>query len=101
MKFKDFKCYKKRIISALEIKKMIPIAENKYKIIDLDTPSTDSDVEHRRLLMQKEYLFCRKYKKAIEDKAKAIYNKQITTGKVLKFHCDYLRLEKVAKNYNE
>ena len=98
---KDYENYKKRILSVLEIKKMFPVAEGQYEIVDLDTPSEDINTEQRRILMQKEYFFCRRYMKAIETKAKTIYNKQIDTKEIQPFYCDYRKLEIIAQTYNQ
>ena len=53
----DYCYYKKRILSVLEIKKMIPVPATQYTLVDLDTPSDDISTEQRRILMQKEYFF--------------------------------------------
>ena len=37
----------------------------------------------------------------IEEKASKIYTKQITKNKVLKYHCDFKKLEKVADEYKK
>lgn len=95
----DYGYYKKRILSVLEIKKMFPVLDGQYEIIDLDTPSTDIDIEHRRILMQKEYFFCRKYMNSIESKANLIYEKQVSSGKIQPFHCNYKLLEATAETY--
>ena len=94
--------YKKRILSVLEIRKMIPVIDSVYTIVDLSTnnPSLSRDEISRRILMYKEYLFCRRIKNEILTKADKTYNKQIQTGKVLKYHCNYKLLEKTAKNYS-
>lgn len=55
--------------------------------------------EQRRNLMVKEYFFCKKYKKQIEAKAKKIYEKQMVTGGVAPYHCNYKVLESVADTY--
>ena len=55
--------------------------------------------EQRRNLMVKEYFFCKKYKKQIEAKAKKIYEKQMVTGVVAPYHCNYKVLESVADTY--
>ena len=97
----EYQYFKKRILSVLEIKKMFPVPENKYQIIDLDTPSDDKDLENRRILMQKEYFFCRRIMEPIEEKAKQLYNKQIATGIIDPFSCDFKKLESVADNFLE
>ena len=55
--------------------------------------------EQRRNLMVKEYFFCKKYKKQIEAKAKKIYEKQMVTGGVAPYHCNYKVLESVVDTY--
>lgn len=95
----DYCYFKKRILSVLEIKKMIPVPTNQYSIIDLDTASADIDTEQRRILMQKEYFFLRKYLEPIVRKAKNIYEKQIESGIIQRFHCDYKKLEAIADKY--
>ncbi len=92
--------YKQRILSVLEIKKMIPVKEDVYTIVDLRKNNKLSKEDFDRInLMNKEYRFCLKIKKDIEKRANKIYTKQIQTGKVLKFHCDFKKLEDVMKNY--
>ena len=96
----DYHYYKKRILSILEIKKMFPVPDGKYSLVDLNTPSNDNDTEKRRILMTKEYFFCRKYMDAIRTKAESIYETQISTGVVMPYHCDYKKLEEIANKYN-
>jgi len=91
--------YQKRLLSVLEIKKMFPVIDGVYTIIDLDQPSKDSDEEKRRILMRKEYLFCRRIIKEIEQKADTIYNKQVVTGVIKRYHCNYRLLEGIANSY--
>ena len=96
----DYYKYRKRLISVLEIKKMFPVKEGVYWFAELQVDNELSLEEvQRRILMQKEYRFCRKIKKQIVEKANRIYDKQMRTGKVLKFHCDYKKLEKACKDY--
>ena len=49
--------------------------------------------------MIKEYFFCKKYDEQIESKAKKIYEKQIETGIVAQYHCNFKLLESVADTY--
>ena len=95
----EFKFFKKRILSVLEIKKMFPVVDGVYYLADLSTPATTTEDEQRRNLMVKEYFFCKKYKKQIEAKAKKIYEKQMVTGVVAPYHCNYKVLESVADTY--
>lgn len=94
--------YKKRILSVLEIKKMIPVVDGVYSLVDLTLHSDlPKDERNWRTLTYKEYLFCKEIKDGILQKAKKIYEKQMKTGKVLKFHCNYKKLELVASFYNK
>ena len=95
----EFRFFKKRILSVLEIKKMFPLIDGVYHLADLSTPATTVEDEQRRNLMIKEYFFCKKYKEQIEAKAKKIYEKQMTTGFVAPYHCNFSVLESVADTY--
>ena len=98
----EYQYYKKRILSILEIKKMIPVVEGAYSLVDLSlSPQLSIDERNWRILTYKEYLFCKNIKDGIIQRANKIYEKQMNTGKVLKFHCDYKRLESVACLYNK
>ena len=92
--------YKQRILSVLDIKKMFPIKEGAYRIAELDlVDGLDLEESQRRALMRKEYEFCVNIKEDIKRKASKIYNKQMKSGKVLKFHCNYKALEQAADAY--
>ena len=95
----EFQYYKKRILSILEIKKMFPVVDGVYYLADLSTSVTDIEEEQRRNLMLKEYFFCKKYDDQIENKAKKIYEKQMATGVVAQYHCNFKLLESVADTY--
>ncbi|MBE5982106.1 MAG: hypothetical protein E7248_02235 [Paenibacillaceae bacterium] len=51
------------------------------------------------VLLNKEYAFCIKIIEGVIEKAYKIYDKQIRTGKVQKFSCDFKRLEQVCDTY--
>ena len=95
----DFQFYKKRILSILEIKKMFPVIDGVYYIADLSSPTASIEDEQRRNLMIKEYFFCKKYKEQIQAKAKTIYEKQMATGVVAPYHCNFGVLEAIADTY--
>lgn len=96
----EYHNYKKRILSVIEIKKMIPVVEGVYSLADISINSElPKDERNWRTLTYKEYLFCKDIKDGILQRAKKIYEKQMRTGKVLKFHCDYKKLESVACSY--
>ena len=47
-------------------------------------------------LLNKEYSFCLKVIDEVIGKANKLYDKQMATGKVVKFCCDFKALEEVA-----
>lgn len=96
----EYHNYKQRILSVLEIKKMFPIKDGAYRLADLDlVEELDLEERQRRVLMQKEYEFCVHIKDSIKKKASKIYQKQMDSGKVLKFHCNFKALEQVSDMY--
>ena len=96
----EYANYKQRILSVLDIKKMFPITEGAYRLAELNiVDGLSLEERQRRGLMQKEYEFCVKIKEDIRRKASQVYNKQIQTGKVLKFHCNFKALEQAAHTY--
>ncbi|MDD2959338.1 MAG: type III toxin-antitoxin system ToxN/AbiQ family toxin [Lachnospiraceae bacterium] len=91
--------YKQRILSILEIKKMFPIIDGAFTYAELDIINgLDEEELHRRILMQKEYQFCVGIRDDIQKKASKIYKKQMDSGKVLKFHCNFKKLETMAES---
>nr|WP_298475737.1 type III toxin-antitoxin system ToxN/AbiQ family toxin [uncultured Oribacterium sp.] len=97
----EFIYHKKRILSVLEIKKMFPVMEGVYTYAELSTKSANLEEEQRRNLMIKEYFFCKKIKAQIENKAKKIYEKQMQSGVVAQYHCNYQLLETAADAYKK
>ena len=67
---------------------MLPVVEGVYSYAELSTRSTEIEDEQRRNLMIKEYFF-----------AKKIYERQIMSGVVAPYHCNYKLLESVADAY--
>lgn len=90
----------KHILSIIDIKKMIPVKEDTYSVVNLNkTPfDTLSEIKYKDLL-NKEYSFCLKNIDSIIAKASKLYANQIATGKVKKFCCDFKLLESVCENY--
>lgn len=92
----------KHILSAMDVKKMIPILDTVINEVDINYSKSDSeDVKKYKDLLNKEYSFCVKIANELISKASKIYDKQIETGKVQKFACDFKELEKVADNYSK
>lgn len=86
----------KHILSVLDIKKMIPIVDGVYKKVNINIDENDTDdIKKYKILLNKEYTFCLKIINEIIEKANKLYNKQMTTGKIVKFCCDFKKLEDV------
>ncbi|MBP1889788.1 protein AbiQ [Clostridium moniliforme] len=86
----------KKILSVLEIRKMIPVKNGLYKYIDFN--EIDNSDGYRDLLY-KEYNFIKKIKNSILSKAEKLYNDQINTGIIGKCYCNFSILEEAMKNY--
>lgn len=92
----------KHIMSALDIKKMIPVTDNVISVVDINDSDKDSEDDKKyKDLLNKEYGFCVKMLDYIILKASKLYEKQLETGRVQMFACDFLRLEKVADTYEK
>lgn len=90
----------KHILSVLDVKKMIPIKPGLYTIVNLNDCSSDTkEILRYKDLLNKEYTFCLKIIDAIIDKADKLYSKQISTGKVAKYCCDFKLLENECDTY--
>ena len=92
----------KHIMSALDIKKMIPVVDNVISVVDINYSDDDSEDDKKyKDLLNKEYSFCVKIVDDVILKASKLYEKQVKTGKVQMFACDFLCLEKVADSYEK
>ena len=79
---------------------MLPIKEGLYSFVDLCVQENDSvDQRNYKNLMNKEFSFCIKILPLIIQKASKLYEKQISTGKVIKFCCDFKLLEEKCREY--
>ncbi len=86
----------KHILSVMDIKKMIPIVDGVYSRVNINPDDTDTDdIKKYKDLLNKEYSFCLKVIDEVIRKANKLYDKQIATGKVVKFCCDFKALEEV------
>ena len=54
------------------------------------------NVKKYKDLLNKEYSFCLKVIDEVIGRANKLYDKQMATGKVVKFCCDFKALEEVA-----
>lgn len=87
----------KHILSVIDIKKMIPIVDGIYSRVNINPNDSDTDdVKKYKDLLNKEYSFCLKIIKEVIEKANKLYDKQMETGNVVKFCCDFKILEEVA-----
>ena len=90
----------KHILSVIDLKKMIPIKEGLYSEVDLNPSERDSPTEKKyKVLLNIEYSFCIKIIDSIIQKASKLYDKQMKTGKVIKFCCDFKLLEEKCREY--
>jgi len=90
----------KHILSAIDLKKMIPVKEGIYSIVDLVAKQNDTTEERNyKNLLNKEFSFCLKILPSIIQKANKLYDKQIETGKIIKFCCDFKLIEEKCNQY--
>ena len=94
----------KHILSAMDIKKMIPVIDSVYHRVNINLEESDTDETKKyKDLLNKEYSFCVKIIDEVIEKVNKLYEKQMETGKVSKSCCDFKILEEVAdkcKNLN-
>ena len=92
----------KHILSAVDIKKMIPVTDDVISFVDFNITEGDPDeVIKYKDLLNKEYAFCVKKVDDILLKASKIYDKQISSGKVQMFACDFTKLETALTEWKE
>lgn len=92
----------KHIISVLDIKKMFPVIDGVYTIVNLNYDNNDTEeLKKYKDLLNKEYSFCLKIIDKVISKANKLYSKQMSTGKILKYCCDFKALEKASITYSE
>lgn len=90
----------KHIMSAVDIKKMIPVNDDVISFVDINYSDVDSETEKKyKDLLNKEYRFCINIIDDVITKASRLYDKQMKTGKVQMFACDFTALEKVADSF--
>ena len=90
----------KHILSVIDLKKMIPIKSGLYSEVDLNPSKKDSVQEIKyKVLLNIEYTFCLKIIDSVIQKASKLYSKQIETGHVIKFCCDFKLLEEKCREY--
>lgn len=90
----------KHILSVIDLKKMIPIKQGLYSEVNLNPSAKDTKSDKKyKVLLNIEYNFCLKILNSIIQKATKLYEKQMTTGKIIKFCCDFKLLEQKCKEY--
>lgn len=88
------------LLSILDTKKMIPVIEGVYSTVNINPEVTDTPDELKyKALLNKEYSFCVRNTTKIINMATNIYDKQMRTGKITRFCCDFKKLECVADEY--
>lgn len=78
------------LINKNDRKYVIPLSSAKEK------HKTWKNVKKYKELLNKEYSFCLKVIDEVIGRANKLYDKQMATGKVVKFCCDFKALEEVA-----
>ena len=78
------------LIKKNDRKYVIPLSSAKEK------HKTWKNVKKYKDLLNKEYSFCLKVIDEVIGRANKLYDKQMATGKVVKFCCDFKALEEVA-----
>ena len=78
------------LINKNDRKYLIPLSSAKEK------HKTWKNVKKYKDLLNKEYSFCLKVIDEVIGRANKLYDKQMATGKVVKFCCDFKALEEVA-----
>lgn len=69
----------------------------KYSLTNINLEDGDAeDIKKYKDLLNKEYSFCLKVMDEVIGKANKLYDKQMVTGKVVKFCCDFKALEEAA-----
>ena len=85
----------KKILAALDIKKMVPVPDGLYHRIDINHMD---DVKYKTLLV-KETLFCRRIQDAVLNKASKLYQLQINSGIVRQCCCNFKLLESACDSW--
>lgn len=90
----------KHILAIVDLKKMIPIKEGLYLEVNLNPQEKDSLEEKKyKVLLNIEYSFCLKIIDTVIHKASVLYDKQMKTGRVIPFCCDFRLLEAKCGEY--
>ena len=90
----------KHILSIILFKKMIPVKDGVYSIVDFRLSDDDTDEERNyKNLLNKEYGFCVANTDKIVSRANKVYDKQMKTGFVEYKCCNFALLESVMKSY--
>ncbi len=91
----------KHILSVVDIKKMIPIVDGVYQRVDINASDNDSaDQKKYKDLLNKEYRFCLGILDEVLRRVNKMYDKQMETGRIAKFCCNFKVLEQVADGYS-
>ncbi len=90
----------KHILSAIDLKKMFPVKEGVYSKVNLIINQSDStEIKNYKNLMNKEFAFCVGILDSILQKSTKLYDRQMKTGKIIPFCCNFKLLEEKCKEY--
>lgn len=87
----------KKILVVIEIKKMIPLAQDTYAPVNFHEITDQKYLA----LLQKEYNFYLNIEELIIKNARAIYEQQRESKVVHRFYCNYSKLEKAMELWQE
>ena len=81
---------------------MIPVKHGLYSEINLNSSPDDSEnMKKYKVLLNIEYSFCIKIIDSVIQKANELYDRQISSGKIANFCCDFKLLEEKSREYHE
>lgn len=79
----------------------MPIKNGLYSSVELNPiPNDDNATKKYKVLLNIEYSFCIKIIDAVLAKANKLYDKQMRTGKVIKFCADFKLLEQKCDEWH-
>ncbi len=91
-------------LGAINFNNMIPIPNNEYICVDLNSASSTETEQRYKELLKNQLRWLNRYGKALKEKAKLLYEKRINmqlNEKILKRCCDFKLLEEKCREYEQ
>ena len=93
----------KHILAAIDLKKMIPVRREVTELVNINLSDSDNPKTRKyKVLLNKEFQFCRGIKQEILKAASELYDKQdimVRANDSIPFCCNFKLLETVSDNY--